>query len=166
MLKWFKRPARSRRLPAPTFRPALEALEDRRVPAGTVLQTNLVSDLPGVAANLDPNLVNPWGISESSASAFWISDNGAGVSNLYNGQGQPQPPGTNPPHTPLIVSIPAPGDPLNPSGTPTGTVFSGGAGFTVNGFNASGAAASGGAIFMFATEDGLIVGWNPGVNPK
>lgn len=24
-------------------------------------QTNLVSDLPGMAAQLDPNLVNPWG---------------------------------------------------------------------------------------------------------
>jgi hypothetical protein len=27
--------------------------------AGTVLQTNLVSDLPGAAAVADPNLVNP-----------------------------------------------------------------------------------------------------------
>ena len=35
--------------------------------AGRVLQTNLVSDLPGVAAVTDPNLVNPWGISESIA---------------------------------------------------------------------------------------------------
>ena len=45
---------------------------------GTVLQTNLVSDLPGAAAVTDPNLVNAWGISESSGSPFWISDNNAG----------------------------------------------------------------------------------------
>src|SRR5437763_17183814 len=114
MIKWFTRLARPRRLPAPTFRPALEALEDRRLLAGNVLQTNLVSDLPGVALNLDPNLVNPWGISESSGSPFWISDNNAGVSTLYNTAGTPQA---------LVVSIPAPGDPTGASGTPTGTVF-------------------------------------------
>src|SRR5215475_6737569 len=51
--------------------------------SGTVLQTNLVSDLPGVAATTDPNLVNPWGISESGGSPFWISDNNAGVATLY-----------------------------------------------------------------------------------
>ena len=28
-------------------------------------QTNLTSDLPGVAQNMDPNLVNPWGIAFS-----------------------------------------------------------------------------------------------------
>ena len=33
---------------------------------------------------MDPNLVNPWGISESGGSPFWISDNNAGVSTLYN----------------------------------------------------------------------------------
>src|SRR5262245_63108010 len=114
MMTWVKHLMRPRRLPAPAFRPSLEALEDRRVPAGNVLQTNLVSDLPGVAANLDPHLVNPWGISESSGSPFWVSDNGAGVSTLYNTPGTPQS---------LVVSIPSPGDPTGASGTPTGTVF-------------------------------------------
>ena len=52
--------------------------------SANVLQTNLVSDLPGVAQVQDPNLVNPWGISESSGSPFWISDNNAGVASLYN----------------------------------------------------------------------------------
>src|SRR5258708_28725150 len=52
-----------------------EAAPATATTSGTVLQTNLVSDLPGAAAITDPNLVNPWGISESSASPFWISDN-------------------------------------------------------------------------------------------
>ena len=39
-------------------------------------QTNLVSDIPNLAANTDPNLVNPWGISSSPGSPFWVSDNG------------------------------------------------------------------------------------------
>src|SRR5260370_32128479 len=79
---------------------------------GTVLQTNLVSDLPGVAAVLDPNLVNPWGISESSGSPFWVSDNNAGVATLYMTVS----------NVGLVVSIPTPLDPTG-GGTPTGTVF-------------------------------------------
>src|SRR5262245_64524196 len=95
-------------------RPALERLDDRCVPSANVLQTNLVSDLPGVAQTLDPDLVNPWGISESSGSAFWISDNGSNLSTLYNTAGTKQG---------LIVSIPSPGHPGTATGTPTGTVF-------------------------------------------
>ena len=41
-------------------------------------QTNLVSDLPGLAKTTDPDLVNPWGVSFSNASPFWVSDNRAG----------------------------------------------------------------------------------------
>src|SRR5262245_27274522 len=121
-------PARSRALLR------LSSLEHRSLLSGTVLQTNLVSDLPGVAAVQDPHLVNPWGISESSASPFWISDNNAGVSTLYSV------PGAN--NTPvsinsLVVSIPTPGDPLGASGTPTGTVFNTDGG-TAGGFKVSG----------------------------
>ena len=66
------------------------------------------------APNQDPNLLNPWGLTASSSSPFWVSDNGAGVSTLYNTAGTPQA---------LVVSIPAPGDPLGKKGTPTGAVF-------------------------------------------
>src|SRR6266568_7592645 len=61
-------------------------------------QTNLVSDTPGVAAVTDPNLVNPWGLSRSSGSPWWVSDNGTGLSTLYNGTtGKP---------ASLVVTIP------------------------------------------------------------
>jgi uncharacterized protein (TIGR03118 family) len=171
MMHWLTRLARPRRLPAPTFRPTVESLEDRHLLAGNVLQTNLVSDLPGVANNFDPNLVNPWGISESPStpatsttpfrpgSPFWISDNNSGQSTLYNSTGVPQS---------LVVSIPAPGDPLNPTGTPTGTVFnlaSGSGAFPVTGVSSTNAPITKPAAFLFATEDGTIVGWNPQVNP-
>jgi uncharacterized protein (TIGR03118 family) len=143
----------------------VECLEDRSLLSGNVLQTNLVSDLPGVAAVTDPHLVNPWGISESSTSPFWIADNNAGVSTLYSV------PGAN--NTPvsingLVVSIPTPGAPFGATGAPTGTVFNtglGGGAFKVTGVDATGKTASAPAIFLFATEDGTIVGWNPGVNP-
>ena len=61
--------------------------------AASYHQHNLVSDLPGVADHTDTNLVNPWGISFSGGSPFWISDNGTGLSTLYNGLGVPQFPG-------------------------------------------------------------------------
>jgi hypothetical protein len=48
-------------------------------------QTNLVSSSPGNAPATDPQLVNPWGLSRSSGSAWWVSDEATGFSTLYNG---------------------------------------------------------------------------------
>ncbi|HEX5270200.1 MAG TPA: TIGR03118 family protein [Gemmataceae bacterium] len=166
MRGWFRRLRRaasarpSARRPVPR-RLSVECLEDRRVPSANVLQTNLVSDLPGVAQIRDPNLVNPWGISASAGSPFWISDNNAGVSTLYNV------PGTTPTQVSLnslVVSIPTPGDPTGASGTPTGTVFNIDGGKN-GGFVVTNGTQSGSSIFLFVTEDGTIVGWSPGVNP-
>lgn len=132
--------------------------------SGTVLQTNLVSDLPGVAQIQDPNLVNPWGISSSPGSPFWVSDNNAGVSTLYSSHNGATPVSI----VGLVVSIPTPVDSTGAAGTPTGTVFnpnSGAGAFPVSGVNAQNQPASAGAVFLFSTEDGTITGWNPGVNP-
>ena len=120
---------------------------------GSFHQTNLVSDIPGMANITDPNLVNPWGLSSSPSSPIWVSDNGANVSTLYNGAGQ---------KIGLTVAIPAPTDPANGpfTGTPTGTVFNGTGDFAVTSGSASGP-----SRFLFATEDGTILGWNPGVKP-
>src|SRR6516165_10740111 len=74
----------------PLVRPILECLEDRCLLSGAYLQTNLVSDLPGVANATDPNLSNPWGIVASATSPFWIADNATGLSTLYNGLGAVQ----------------------------------------------------------------------------
>jgi uncharacterized protein (TIGR03118 family) len=149
---------RAKRIPASLLpvRPRLEGLEDRCLLSNNVLQTNLVSDLPGVAQFMDPHLVNPWGISESGNSAFWISDNNAGLSTLYNTQGVKQG---------LEVSIPTPGDPTGSTGAPTGTVFNTTLADSTPGFNVTDGTHTMPAIFLFATEDGTIVGWNPGVNP-
>ena len=106
-------------------------------------QHNLVSDIPLLADHLDPNLVNPWGISSSPTSPFWISDNGTGVTTLYNGSGVPQA---------LVVTIPPPAGGTPPS-APTGQVFASGLGFNLVGSTSP-------ALFIFATEDGTISGWN------
>lgn len=116
-------------------------------------QTNLVSDITGLAKTTDPNLVNSWGLTSSSTSPWWVSDNGTGVTTLYNGTGQPIP--INPPTN--FVTIPLP---LGQTGTatPTGTVFNGSSDFEVSPGNP--------ARFIFVTEDGTISGWNPVVDQK
>jgi uncharacterized protein (TIGR03118 family) len=144
---------------------------DHGINAPTVLVTDLVADISplkdafGVvhrAAVVDPNLVNPWGVSESlgpSGSPFWVSANGQSVSALYTSAGD---------IVPLVVSVPAPGDPLNSSGSPTGTVFNAAVafnGFEISGVDKNGNPISAPAVFLTATEDGTIVGWNPNVNP-
>lgn len=134
---------------------AQQALPRAHASQGFYQQTNLVSDLPGVANVTDPNLVNPWGIVHGPTTPFWISDNGMGVSTLYNGAGAPFPLGS-----PLIVTIPPPHDsPAGTIATPTGVVFNGTSGFVVSNGTVSGA-----ALFIFATEDGTISGWNRNVD--
>ena len=83
----------------------------------TFNQVNLVSNIPGLALHTDPDLVNPWGISHSPTSPNWVSDNGMGVSTLYNTAGAKQG---------LVVTIPPPaGSPAGTLATPTGQVFNG-----------------------------------------
>jgi uncharacterized protein (TIGR03118 family) len=120
-----------------------------------VHQTNLVSDVPGLAQTTDPNLVNAWGITSSSTSPFWVADNGTGVSTLYNGAGQPFPLAS-----PLVVTIPPPaGSAPGTTSAPTGTVFNGSSDFVV-----SSGGHSGPSRFIFDTEDGTISGWSPTVD--
>lgn len=120
---------------------------------GFYQQTNLVSNLAGVAKVQDKNLVNAWGIAFGPTTPFWISDNGAGVSTLYNGQGTPFPAGA-----PLVVTIPPPKG-SNATAAPTGMVFNGTSDFAVS---ANGTSAS--SLFIFDTEDGTISGWSPNVD--
>jgi uncharacterized protein (TIGR03118 family) len=136
------------------FRPALESLEERYVLSTVYLQNNLVSDIAGVARFTDSNLVNPWGITASPNSPFWISDNGTGVSTLYDGNGN-----SIPANSPLVVTIPLPAGSVASNASPTGIVFNGTSDFTVSSGNQSGP-----AVFIFATEDGTISAWNPTVN--
>ena len=50
--------------------------------ADAFVQTNLVSNIAGLADVTDPALVNPWGVSESATSPFWVSDQGTNESTL------------------------------------------------------------------------------------
>src|SRR5712692_9693197 len=101
-----------------SFRPLLECLEDRCLLANGFLQTNLVSDIAGVARFTDSHLVNPWGIAFGPTGPFWIADNNAGVSTLYDRAGQAQPS-----NMPLVVTIPLPAGSTASQAAPTGIVF-------------------------------------------
>lgn len=117
---------------------------------GSFRQTNLVSDVPGLAPLIDPKLVNPWGLSSSATSPIWVSDNNAAASTLYNTAGA---------KVPLTVSIPGPSDPPGGpyTGTPTGTVFNPTSDFPIPVTSTSP------SRFLFATEDGTVLGWNGGL---
>jgi uncharacterized protein (TIGR03118 family) len=98
--------------------------------------TPLVSDQPGVAPNTDPNLVNAWGLTSGPTTPWWVADNGTDRSTLYRGSdGQPQA---------LVVDV---------HNAPTGTVFNPTTGFALP--------TGGAARFLFDTEEGKVLGWNP-----
>ena len=111
------------------------------------IETNLVTDGLEPAANTDPKLINPWGISESPTGPFWVSDNGTGVTTLYSTNGTPQA---------LVVTIAVPLDQTTPAAV-TGQVFNPFASTNPDAFVVAGRPAA----FIFATEDGTISAWNP-----
>lgn len=107
----------------------------------------LTADVSGVAANTDPHLVGPVGLSRGIIGKWWVPNTGTATSTLYDGNGVA---------SFLVVNLP----PVPGSSTPTratGTVFAGG----ISGFNVS---PGNPALFMFVTLDGTILGWNPNVD--
>jgi uncharacterized protein (TIGR03118 family) len=103
----------------------------------------LVSDQAGVAANVDPNLINAWGLAAGPTTPWWVNAADSDVATIYNGKGEIQP---------LVVDV---------AGGPTGMVFNDGLDFMVSdGMNPAWP-----SVFLFDTEAGTIRGWNPQVPP-
>src|SRR5690242_2568597 len=75
-------------------------------------QVNLVSDTSGNAIVTDPLLINPWGVSFSPTSPFWVSNAGTLTSTLYSVNGT----------TGAVAKVPLN---VNIPGQPTGQVFNG-----------------------------------------
>jgi len=115
------------------------------IPANVYRQTNLVSDIPNLGQIIDPNLVNPWGLSMSATSPFWSANNGTSTATLYGGD---------------IGLAPLTKNPLNvtiPGGLPTGTVFNGSSDFVITSGGGTGP-----ARFIFASINGFISAWRAG----
>jgi uncharacterized protein (TIGR03118 family) len=116
-------------------------------------RTDLVSNQPGVAPATDPHLVNGWGLVALRTSPYWVSDNVTGFSTLYSAAGQ---------QVPLFVTIPpAPAEPAGTLGTPTGIV--GNISTNATDFTITENGVSRPSVFIFATLDGTISGWNPAI---
>jgi hypothetical protein len=98
---------------------------------------NLASNVPGLAANTNSDVVNAWGLDASATSPWWIADNGTDLSTLV---------------TPTGAALA-----LRPTvaGGPTGLV----ANTTTSSFPVNGARAS----FLFSSEDGVIRAWRGGM---
>ncbi len=110
-------------------------------------QTNLVSDIAGNAALQDPQLKNPWGVSHSGTSPFWVSNAASSVSTLYSVDPTTGAVSKNS----LVVNVPV----------PSGQVFNG----VTSDFVVTSGISSGGSSFIFAGLNGNIYGWNAGVPP-
>ncbi len=115
--------------------------------------TNLVSNQVTAARHVDPLLANAWGLARGAGSPWWISDNDTGWLTLYDAAGK---------QIPLRVLIPTAGNGpasptgLNGPGTPTGIVYNGSlTDFQIQGWSSP---------FIFATLDGTISAWAPGLN--
>jgi uncharacterized protein (TIGR03118 family) len=126
---------------------------------------NEVSDTAGGAPNVDPQLKNPWGLSQGPGTFLWSSDNNSGVSTLYDSTGNLLHAGPFA-KAGLTVQILDGAADQGAIASPTGTVFTDGttATFNVTGLNAMGVSTTSHAFFLFDTEDGTIQGWAPGVN--
>jgi uncharacterized protein (TIGR03118 family) len=116
-------------------------------PGSAYRQTNLISDIPGLAPVLDTLLVNPWGISATSSSPFWIANNATSTTQLVRGDVSGSPVVLN--ASPQTINI--------PGGLPTGTVSNPFTDFLVT--PPAGVAAK--ANFIFASETGNIAAWQP-----
>lgn len=112
---------------------------------------DLVSDGSVSADHVDPNLVNGWGLAFSPTSVVWVAANGTGKATLFDGQGNPQT---------LVVTIPSAAGGATP-GDPTGMVFNNLGDFAVQRVGVTPAS----SVFLFASEDGVISGWSPSVDP-
>ena len=119
-------------------------------PGSAYRQTNLITDVPGLAPVLDPLLVNPWGLSLNASSPFWVANNGTSTTQLIRG---------DTPSTGPVVLNPSPQTVTIPGGLPTGTV----ANNVATEFVLPGACAAApcGANFLFASITGNITGWDP-----
>jgi uncharacterized protein (TIGR03118 family) len=136
-------------------RPVLEGLEQRCLLSGGTgfVETPLVSNIPGLAAHTDPDLINPWGFIETPQGQFRVAANGAGNAPLITAQGDVI--------GPAVVLPPPPGSPPHTTSAPNGAVLNTTGDFVIS-FNGQSAPATA----LFSTEDGTIIGWNPQLSQR
>jgi uncharacterized protein (TIGR03118 family) len=126
------------------------------VEAATYFQTDLVSDIPGLATLTEPELVNPWGLSHTTTSPFWTSNQGTSTATLFAVTGSTnvsKVTAVNPPTGNIAIPPTASGGPTGqvPNMNPSPSSFPVG-----NGGN------GGSAHFIFGNLNGTISAWDTG----
>jgi uncharacterized protein (TIGR03118 family) len=136
-------------------------------------QTNLVGNTTEFnPKNVDPNLVDGWGLAALPNSPWWLSAQNTVSSPLYDARGRIEPllvdlpcvtdTTTGTTTVPCIIPPGAIFEPNNPAATPFTAAFgSGSSGIVANTFPNAFEEHGEPAQFIFATLDGLIVAWNP-----
>ena len=120
-------------------------------------QTNLVSNIPGLATLTDPLLVNPWGLARSPTSPFWTSNQGTNSSTLYAVTGSTNVTQVLGVNANGFVAIPTTA--AGPQG-PTGQVNN----TNTASFQLTPGVASTSSRFIFADLNGTISGWAGGLS--
>lgn len=130
-----------RRIQCLALLPLLPALGHAQA-VNSYTQSNLVSDGTVKAQQTDPNMINPWGVAIGQQTPFWINAAGSGISEVYDSGGNKQ----------FVVTIPA-GTGNTANGSPSGIAYNS----STKDFVLK---QGGSALFLFASLDGTISGWN------
>jgi len=119
------------------------------------VQTNLVSDISGLATITDSELINPWGVSHSPTSPFWVSNQGTNTSTLYavTNQTNVSKVNINPPAGFVLIPTTSKG-PQGPTGQVNNT--------NASSFPVTHGGDGGSAHFIFANLNGTISAWDKG----
>lgn len=112
----------------------------------------LVSDGATQADHVDASLRNAWGVAFNPTGVVWIANNKTNRSTLYDGTGTKVPLGTFP-----GVQLPSGSRGV---AAPTGITFNASQDFAIP----QGAGSPAAALFIFAGENGTLMGWAPSVN--
>src|SRR6516225_6791926 len=136
-----------------------------RAQVADFVQVNLVSDIPGLATVTDPKLVNPWGVSHSTTSPFWTSNQGTNSATLFTVTDRTTVTkvNINPPAGDVLIppggvgAVGPTGQVNNANTSSTGCDVSKGIAFPVNNGGDSGF-----AHFIFANLNGTISAWDTG----
>jgi len=131
-------------------------------PAAIFASTNSVSDIPGVAHDTDPLLVNPWGLTPGPEGNLHVNLNGSGVNGFYTPGGHLIT-GSSIPHS---FTVPQAVVTSGTLGSPTGIVLDKLSYLTdgTGDFVITGTSTSGPSHYLIATEDGAICGYNETVD--
>jgi uncharacterized protein (TIGR03118 family) len=116
--------------------------------ASTYVQTDLVSNIPGLALQTDPNLINSWGVSFLPGTPIWVSDQGANATTIYSVTDSTG-------VSPELLKVDIPTTASGAQG-PTGQISNTNPSSFTLGDGSS-------ALFIFANLNGTISAWNLGL---